>query len=283
MTGFDIIGVGLGLLAVLISAFALFYQRRQALPKRLTIYSYGSRQLLSIDRSIAARFRTIFDGKEINSLFGIRYLIENTGNKAIAARDCLEPLSVTTKRPSLSVQYDQDQVKPKLGLLDASVVYSQPESTKVRVKTELLTEELKRTTFEFPLLNEGDLFIIQLLFDIRVNPEDLKFNIRVEDLRESTFTPTGEPFLLNMICKPGGLTAGIILWALAFLAILVSAYFTFLSPSNLLGQRGWSAYVLTAIPFGLLLVALVGMLIHLFRISGKKRRRSPVPDEFRWK
>jgi hypothetical protein len=286
MTGLAKITIGLTVLAVLIPAVTLVYQllnqHRKSIPKRLTIYNYGSSLLLSIDPSIASSLKAIFEDKPVGSVFGLRYLIENTGIKAIKDTDCREPLSLTTGRPSAGGKSVQDKLIRKWGLLHASVIYSQPESAVVLVESVLLTQELTKTTFKFPLLNEGDLFIIQLLFDEYVNP-DVKFNIRGEDLRQSTITPVDEPFLLNTISKPGRLAWWVVALVLGIVAVLAIGYFLFLSPSSLLGKRSWWPYALMAIPLGLTLVSLVGMLIHLFRVSEMKRRQSPVPDEFRWK
>lgn len=274
------LSIGLGILSALLSVVSVviaLYQHRQSLAKRLTVYIYGSRQVLSIDDSIAEFTKASFRGRPSSSVYGLRYLIENTGTKAI--KDCVESLSVTTKRAPDDVTLKRD---PEL--LDARVLHSQPEFAEVQVTSVVLSKDLTKTSFDFALLNKGDLFIVQLLFDAYVNEENLKFNIWAEDLPD-TISPIYESIFLHNRSKPNRLAWWIWLGAVsvAILAVLAIAYFAFLSPSNLLGQRSWWAYVLAGVPLVLLLVALVAMLIDVFRTPPKRRRQSSIPSHLRWK
>ena len=232
----SIFSIGLGLIGILIGVASVVVGRhhhRKSLEKRLTVYIYGSRQVLKIDESIADLTKASFKDREINSVFGLRYLIENDGTKPIS--NCIEPLSVTTKSDPELLEAPE--------LLDARVLYSQPDSPEVRVLSKQISGNLTKTSFDFSLLNKGDLFIIQLLFNGYISAEKLKFKIRGEDL-PPTISPIYQPIPLHNISKPNRLA-----WwswvgggSLGILAVLAIAFFAFLSPANLLGQGTWWAY-----------------------------------------
>jgi hypothetical protein len=140
------------------------YYFRESFKKSLTPYiQYYSSPFRDIDPEVKKSIAINYVGNPIDNLFEVHFLIANTGDKAI--RDVIEPLTLL---------FPGDCI-----LLDASIAHRHPEGTSVEVKR---SEDSKKLSFPFKLLNSGDFFIVKILLDGSPKLQDLAFSIVVDEL-----------------------------------------------------------------------------------------------------
>ncbi len=133
-----------GLISFLISRF---YYKKGLKKKTLSCYvQYISEILTDIDPEVKQRLVIDFEGRKVDSLYQVQFIIANTGDLPI--RDVIRPLTLEV---------------PNAGeVLDANVVYIEPNGREVGQQT-LRTGENNFVEFTFPLLNSGDYFVVKLL------------------------------------------------------------------------------------------------------------------------
>lgn len=135
---------------------------QKSVKKSLTPYvQYYSSPFEGVDATVKEHLSINYQGRPVNQLFEVQYLIANTGEKAI--RDVIEPLSLT--------------VPENCELLDAAILHKQPNETPLTIET-----QDRRIRLVFPLLNAGDFFILKLLLNGEFIPRETNFSILVDEL-----------------------------------------------------------------------------------------------------
>jgi hypothetical protein len=132
---------------------------RRTLTKSLTPYIHYSCSLLSDDFSdLRGDLKVIYKNQEIDNLYEICFLIENTGDKAI--QDIIEPLTLS--------------IPEKCTLLEASFFPggANPENIKIKIST-----NKKKVSYVFPLLDRDESFMTRLLLNGTPEEKDFEFSI----------------------------------------------------------------------------------------------------------
>lgn len=157
----SILGIVIGIFStILVSIY--FY--RKNLKKSLTPYiQFYSSPFEGMDKDVKKDLQIKYQGKEINNLYEIQFLIANTGDRSI--RDIIEPLTL--------------QLPSDFEILDSSVIYVFPEGRKIDLNFNKEKNEIK---FIFPLLNSGEFFITKILINGTPTVNDFKFTIIADEL-----------------------------------------------------------------------------------------------------
>jgi len=256
--------LGIVISAVVTIAVARYYFR-YSFQKRLTVYIYNAAAALSVDSSIRSSTTVHYKDIKVNEIFRIQFLIQNEGSPTI--RDYKKPLSFST-RP-----LDRH---PRL--LDVKVVRG---SRPVAVNTRTNTDGSTRTEFDFDLLNKGDFFLVECLFDGKIGQPALNFEITADGLPDIIPSRSG---WLREVDKPDKLAwlgyLGVALFGAFLLAFL--AYKSLSNPPSVFGLRNWWAVALPVamlflIMFGVAFIAMIKDAI--FRIGRRRRRRLHLPGD----
>lgn len=259
----------IGVVATL--AVAHYYFRR-TVSKELTVYLQSSAQLF---RGVASEVRRQlvieYKGVAVDHLQEMQFLIANTGERAI--RDVIAPLTVTLPDEAF--------------LLDAALLHTNPEERQI---TLVPAEHL--LSFNFPLLNRDEFFVVRLLVRGRVAAEKLRFTLTADDL-PPVLTPIWTPpdlvksdekrsFEYPLLI--GSAFVGAIGWAIAWLVYHTwtilphtrEGFWSFV-PDQFVG---FLASVFAAVPAIILIVAAVLMFFGAFGdFSFPPRKRFVVPKD----
>lgn len=161
-----VLGLFLGIIpGVIISRYYYFKQ----VDKKLTPYIHLASPILKgTDPNIRKSLKIHYHDKEVEDLFDLQIIVANEGHKPI--RNYIEPLSL--------------DIPNNIEVLDTSVLYTRPRERDVSIKVVEVGDQ-KKIEFHFSILNSGDFFLIKILLDGIINPEDLVFHITDEDLPSS--------------------------------------------------------------------------------------------------
>jgi len=138
------------------------YYFRRSVNKALTPYLQSSLSpFRGVDTSVRDALKITYKGTHVEDFLDVEFLIANTGERAI--RDIIVPLTI--------------RVPEECELLDATVLYVSPHDR-------LISPSLESTkvSFDVPLLNAGEFFIIKLLVKGEAKPRDFRFTITADDL-----------------------------------------------------------------------------------------------------
>ena len=177
------IGVVIG---ALVTVLASRYYFRRSISKRLSLYGLlNSFVFDGIARDVRKQLQFRFQGREVNELQQVVFLVANDGERAI--RDVIESLTLT--------------IPPGVEVLDASIVHRQPEGLKVDIIPNLHPRTGSSFALDFPLLNKGEFFVVKLLLSGRfklshltVLCDDLPRSIQIESLPPNSFQDTEYKF-----------------------------------------------------------------------------------------
>jgi len=158
------ISVGSLILGVVATILVSRYYFRRSNEKSLTPYvQFSSSPFRGIDPGVRAALEIRYQGAPINHLYEIQFLIANTGEKAI--RDIVEPLSLS--------------IPENCSLLDATLLHVDPPGRKVAV---VIASNRNKLSFDIPLLNRREFFIVKLLLNGEPKVADFVFNIAADEL-----------------------------------------------------------------------------------------------------
>ena len=166
-----VLGVVIGaVVTVLVSR----YYFRRSISKRLSVYRLlDSFVFDGITPDVRKELQFRFHDRNVNELQQVVFLVANDGERAI--RDVIEPLGLAIPR--------------EIEVLDASIVYRQPEGLMAEIIVEPNAPNSLNLKFTFPLLNKGEFFVVKLLLSGRfrfsslsILCDDLPRTIKTEPL-----------------------------------------------------------------------------------------------------
>jgi hypothetical protein len=164
------IGVVIG---AVVTVLASRYYFRRSISKRLSVYRLlDSFVFDGITPDVRKELQFRFHTRDVNELQQVVFLVANDGERAI--RDVIEPLALT--------------IPHEIEVLDASIMYRQPEGLKADIIVELHAPNSSDLQFTFPLLNKGEFFVVKLLLSGRFRFSS--FSVLCDDLPR---TITAEP------------------------------------------------------------------------------------------
>lgn len=171
------VGVVIG---AVITVLASRYYFRRSISKQLSVYRLlNSFVFDGITPDVRTQLQFRFQNRQVDELQQVLFLVANTGERAI--RDVIECLTLA--------------VPDTVEILDASVVYRQPERLAVDVLVDLRPppggNDIK---LDFPLMNKGEFFVVKLLLSGRLDFSSL--SIFCDDLPRAI---TVEPLPPNAI------------------------------------------------------------------------------------
>jgi len=237
-----LVGILIGVIATVI--VSRYYYLR-SFDKQLTPYIVHSGSVLGINPSVRELLKVYYKGVEINELFELRIMIANDGQRAI--RDCITPLHLT--------------IPASTKVLDFEILYKHPEGRIVELFKEELPEGGTRFQLDFPLLNRDEYFLLKILLDNRLEPEELRFEITADDL-----PPTLEPQYLPLFGQTFEvfmMLDAMITGSLAILLSVLIAYRVFVNRLPPFDQHVWWSYCLQAL---IGLITLSGFVYGVIRI-----------------
>ncbi len=159
-------------LGVLVTFWVSRYYFRRSVNKALTPYLQSSSSpFRGVDTSVRDALKITYKGTRVEDFLDVEFLIANTGERAI--RDIIVPLAI--------------HVPEECELLDATVLYVSPHDRVIRPSL-----ESTKVSFDVPLLNAGEFFIVKLLVKGEAKPRDFRFTITADDL-PPTLTLRGMP------------------------------------------------------------------------------------------
>jgi hypothetical protein len=162
-----IVGVLIGIAATVLVSHYYF---RRSTRKSLGVYELlDSLIFAGIDPLVRSQLHFSFRSKEVEELHQLMFVIANDGERPIAT--VIEPLTLV--------------IPPGVELLDASILHREPDTLTAKIgiiEANDIGQKAKSVSFEFPLLNRGDFFVIKLLLSGRLPSEDLSFRLLAEDL-----------------------------------------------------------------------------------------------------
>lgn len=160
------IDIFLALIGIAVGIFVSRYYFQKAIDKKLTPYIYLALPVLqNIDPDVRKSLKIQYHEVEVADLFQLQFLIANEGQLAI--RDCIEPLTLI--------------LPPNVKVFDATILHVDPKGRTVNVSVNEV-DGSTQVKFDFPLLNHGNFFVVQLLLNGEVKASDLIFQITVDDL-----------------------------------------------------------------------------------------------------
>lgn len=208
----------LNILILLIGIVATFFVSRhyynKSVDKKLTpCLIYSSDLFRFIDKEIRSKLFISYEGKEIDNLHELRFLIANDGEKTISKP--IKPLTLTIKNGKV---------------INAVIEQIHPKERKVNIKC---TGNI--ITFDFDLLNKNEKFLIYVLINGRIKKDDYEFAIVEEELspklniRELRFD-----HMVHELTKKEGIDIGFIIfisliflsvWSIVFLFAVIGIMF----------------------------------------------------------
>jgi hypothetical protein len=158
------IGVVLG---AVVTVLASRYYFRRSTNKSLRVYGLlNSFVFAGIAPDVRKQLKFVFEGRDVRELQQLVFLVANDGERAI--RDVLEPLALT--------------IPHEVELLDASIVHKHPGSLTLNLVIDLHSGKFTKITFDFPLLNKREFFVVKLLLSGHLNVQKLVFRLLADDL-----------------------------------------------------------------------------------------------------
>lgn len=270
----------LGIVATIVVSHYYF---RRSLGKSLTPFlQFASSPFGRIDPQVRNDLKVHYQGRPVENLYEIQFLIANTGDNAI--RDIIEPLA-------LPVPEDCE-------LLDASVLHVSPSERKIDLS---IPAGKKKIVFDIPLLNSGEFFIVKILLNGKPKKSDFAFRISAEEL-PPVLAPEPLPFdAVGTTTKQkfsyGSLIAGVVLLLTGVsVAVLIFNEWkklpspNFSEPIAYLGKLDVSAYaaIVSCLPVAIFVV--LGVMACLASLSDgnfpSRRPRFVVPADknlLRWR
>jgi len=159
-----VIGIVIGIAATIIVSRYYF---KRSINKSIAVYlTLNSRIFAGIEPSVREQLKFYFSDAEVRDVSQIEFIIANDGERAL--RDFIQPLSV--------------ELPAGVEILDASILYRKPEQLIAEVEQTRSAAGRAELSFRFPLLNQGDFFLVKLLLNGRLKYPDLEFHILADDL-----------------------------------------------------------------------------------------------------
>lgn len=122
-----------------------YYYKKSIKTKDLSCFvQYVSEILTDIEPEVKKKLTVDYNGRSVESLYQVQFIIANTGDYPI--RNLIKPLSL--------------QIPNNAEVLDANIVHIEPSGRDVSLKN---LEEKNEVEFIFPLLNSGEYFVAKLL------------------------------------------------------------------------------------------------------------------------
>jgi len=163
-----------GVVLTIASILASIYFYRRTTRKSLSIYRiFESRVIGGIGGDVRERVKISFEGREVDDLYQLIFIVANDGHVAVSG--LIRPLTMIVPRD--------------VRLLDFFVTERHPAEIDVAsdidpVEDDDGTYQTYRTqiTFDFPLLNRGDYFVVKMLTDKKLPAEGRVFRLLGSDL-----------------------------------------------------------------------------------------------------
>lgn len=173
------IGVVIGVIATIIVSRYYF---RRSVNTSLGVYGLlNSYVFAGITDDVRTRLHFRFEGREVQELQQLVFLVANDGERPIRAP--IRPLCLS--------------VPPSVELLDASIIHRRPEGLEIAITQSAAGGKGSSIAFEFPLLNKGEFFVAKLLISGRFPVGDVRFTILAEDLPRSLVVRATPPAALQ--------------------------------------------------------------------------------------
>lgn len=270
-----VIGIVIGIAATIIVSRYYF---KRSINKSIAVYlTLNSRIFAGIEPSVREQLEFYFRDEEVRDLSQIEFIIANDGERAL--RDFIQPLSV--------------ELPEGVKILDASILYRKPEQLIAEVEQTRSANGRAELSFRFPLLNQGDFFLVKLLINGRLKYPDLEFHILADDLPR-VIQPKRLPHGSTTASK-GIDWSGIVVGGVFLLLGLSQAYAMYLlyraRPQSFpLPWQSFAPDALTLIALvfwsiGIIAILLVGLIILLagsgFEEFYGRHPRFPLPSELR--
>ncbi|MCX5889382.1 MAG: hypothetical protein NTY36_08015 [Deltaproteobacteria bacterium] len=269
----SIAGMIVGVAATVLVAYYYF---RRSVTKSLTPYiQFSSSPLNDIDPGVRKEIEVKYQEHTVESLYEIKFLIANTGDKSIS--DVVEPLSL--------------KIPTNCTLLDAALLHVSPEGRKVILE---ISHDKYDVKFNFILLNRGEFFIAKLLLNGSPSEKYFKFAIVAEELppflypiqlpNDAIATSKKQEFEFGVLI--GGLL--LTLFALSMIKVIYDRWSSLPAFQEIgiwnfiinLGISGW-ALIFSTIPSFLLLLIGVMMTFASFTEGNfpPRKKKFIVPDD----
>lgn len=131
------------------------YFKKSLKTKKLSCFVKNTMKLLTnIDTDIKKKLIVNYDGKQVDSIYQISFIIGNTGDLPI--KDVIEPLTL--------------KITDNNEILDVTIVRIEQQGRQINYK---IKKESNEVEFLFPLLNSGDYFEVRLLLKSDIKPENI--------------------------------------------------------------------------------------------------------------
>lgn len=204
-----ILGVLLAPLGILTGILVTRHYYRKGRRHSLSPFLHSLSRLLSVDPAIVGETKIVYRGREVHDLHDLQILVANDGEQSI--RDCIRPL---------------EMVLPQgVEIFDHSIVHRHPAGRDVQSEAfaEAQTHGLR---LSFPLLNEGEFFIVKTLCRGYPEPEKIQFRITAEglpptlkmrSLSEIRTEPAEARSALTQVCLGVGASSLALIFAAGFL------------------------------------------------------------------
>ncbi len=158
-----LLGIAIG---ITVTVFVGRHYFRRTIERKLTPFIHlHSEVFAGIDPEVRKDIQIFYKNEEVNDLTHYQVLIANTGDRAI--RDFIKPLTVIFP----------ENVK----ILDVSILHKSPKELELRHKIEA-NKNSDICTFEIPLLNKEDFFLVKFLLKGEVSPSAPEYRITVDDI-----------------------------------------------------------------------------------------------------
>jgi hypothetical protein len=270
-----VLGIVIGVVATIIVGHYYF---KRTTNKSIAVYlTLNSRIFAGIESSVREQLKFYFHDSEVRDLSQIEFIIANDGERAI--RDCIEPLSL--------------QMPVGVEILDASILYRKPEQLIADVEQNISTIGVAQLRFRFPLLNQGDFFLVKLLLNGSLKRDDLEFHILADDLPRA-IKAKRLPAQSTTTAKPRVEWSGVVVGGILVLLGLSQAYAMYLlyRASPQFFPLPWASFKPSALAILVLIVWSVGIIgtlglgTALFALAGfdeffQRHPRFPLPSELR--
>jgi phosphatidylglycerophosphatase A len=168
--------------SIVVTMLVSHYYFRRTIKKSIAVYlSLSSDIFEGIESSVREQLKFHFRNTEIRDLSQLEFMIINDGERAISG--FIEPLSM--------------ELPKGVQVLDATIINRNPTELSVNVIQGMVSSDQSALTFDFPLLNKGEFFLVKLLLNGSLHPFDLEFHLLVDDLpriiKPKRLFPVGNP------------------------------------------------------------------------------------------
>lgn len=155
------------LIAVLVARHYHF----RATNKSIGLYRIQASEIFAgITSDVRSELRFTYQDREVENLTQLEFIVANDGEKAISK--LIEPLEL--------------DLPDEATILDASILYRSPDNLNVEILIgKHSSPQRNSVTFDFPLLNKGEYFLVKLLVGGKLAKEQIKFRLLADDLPRS--------------------------------------------------------------------------------------------------